>query len=65
MELGRERIGKRVVYFANKVGMSTAKVDVRDLGNRWASWSPNGCPASHCKCLMAPLSIIDYIVVHE
>jgi predicted metal-dependent hydrolase len=65
IERGRERIGKRVAYFAPKVGVSPSRTDVRELGNRWASCSPEGRLAFHWKCLMAPLSIIDYIVVHE
>ncbi|HEY9541785.1 MAG TPA: YgjP-like metallopeptidase domain-containing protein, partial [Luteimonas sp.] len=62
---GRERIGKRVAYFAPKAGVSPISTDVRELGNRWASCSREGHLAFHWKCLMAPLSIIDYIVVHE
>src|SRR3546814_7726879 len=65
MERGRERSGKRVAYFAPKAGVSPISTDVRGLGNRWASCSPDGRLAFHWKCLMAPLSIIDYIVVHE
>lgn len=62
---GRERILDRVNYYAPKVGAPVRKVDVRELGNRWASYSPSGNLAFHWKCLMAPSTIIDYIVVHE
>ncbi len=62
---GRERIGQRVRYFAPKVGVAARRAAVRDLGNRWASCSPKGNIAFHWKCMMAPLTIIDYIVVHE
>jgi predicted metal-dependent hydrolase len=62
---GRERIGKRVRYFAPKVGAVTGTVDVRELGHRWASCSPNGNLAFHWKCMMAPPTILDYVVVHE
>lgn len=62
---GRERIRKRVEYYAPKVGVQPADVDVRDLGNRWASCSPSGALAFNWKCMMAPQTIIDYIVVHE
>lgn len=62
---GQERILDRVNYYAPKVGVQTRKVDVRELGNRWASYSPAGNLAFHWKCLMAPPTIIDYIVVHE
>lgn len=62
---GLERLGQRVAYFAPKVGVAVARVDVRELGNRWASCTSTGNLAFHWKCMMAPLTIIDYVVVHE
>jgi predicted metal-dependent hydrolase len=62
---GLQRITARVKYYAPKVGVSPRGVDVRELGNRWASCSPGGHLAFHWKCMMAPQTIIDYIVVHE
>jgi len=62
---GSDRIGQRVEYYAPKVGAEYGTVDVRDLGHRWASYSPARDLAFHWKCMMAPQSIIDYIVVHE
>jgi predicted metal-dependent hydrolase len=65
MARGLERIGQRVSYYAPKAGVTARHVAVRDLGNRWASCSPKGNIAFHWKCMMAPQTIIDYIVVHE
>ncbi|HOY89869.1 MAG TPA: SprT family zinc-dependent metalloprotease [Bacillota bacterium] len=62
---GRERLSKRVEYYAPKVGVRTAHVDVRELGIRWASCSPSGALAFNWKCMMAPQTIIDYVIVHE
>lgn len=62
---GLERICARVAYYAPKVGVEAGRIDVRDLGHRWASCSPRGDLAFHWKCMMAPPAIIDYIVVHE
>jgi predicted metal-dependent hydrolase len=62
---GIERLTQRVNYYAPKVGVAPRKIAVRDLGNRWASCSPNGNLAFHWKCMMSPQTIIDYIVVHE
>ncbi len=62
---GMDRITQRVNYYAPKVGVTSGGIDVRELGNRWASCSPKGNLAFHWKCLMAPQTIIDYIVVHE
>lgn len=65
VERGSERIGARVVYYSPKVGVEPSSVTVRGTGNRWASCSPRRDLAFHWKCMMAPLSVVDYIVVHE
>lgn len=62
---GQERISRRVNYYAPKVGVTPRALSVRELGNRWASCSPTGGLSFHWKCMMAPQTIIDYIVVHE
>lgn len=62
---GIDRIGRRVDYFAPKVGVEPRGIEVAELGHRWASCSPLGLLSFHWKCMMAPLGIIDYIIVHE
>ncbi|MCB1227102.1 MAG: M48 family metallopeptidase [Verrucomicrobiales bacterium] len=65
VQRGRERIRSRVIHFAPKVGVHPGRVDVRELRHRWASCSPKGNLAFHWRCMMAPPSVLDYIVVHE
>jgi predicted metal-dependent hydrolase len=65
IERGEQKIAERVDYFSAKVGVQPRQISVKELGNRWASCSPSGNLAFHWKCMMAPLSIVDYIVVHE
>lgn len=62
---GLPRIWERVANFAPKVGVMPGAVQVKELGFRWASCLPNSDLHFHWKCLMAPLTVIDYIVVHE
>ena len=64
-EKGLPRLAKRVEFFQEKLGIKAGKVGVKDLGYRWASCLKNGDLWFHWKCLMAPLTVIDYIVVHE
>ena len=45
--------------------MKPGAIHIKDIGYRWASCLKNGDLHFHWKCLMAPLTIIDYIVVHE
>lgn len=62
---GYKRISERVRYYAPKIGVNPLEIAVRELGHRWASCSPTGKLAFHWKGMMAPPTIIDYIVVHE
>lgn len=62
---GLERLRNRIGYFAPKVGKRPAGFEVKELGNRWASCSTAHKLSFHWKCMMAPATIVDYIVVHE
>ena len=62
---GLRRIADRVAHFAPRVGVTTGAVLLKDLGFRWASCLSSGTLHFHWKCLMAPLTVIDYLVVHE
>ncbi|OEZ48393.1 hypothetical protein JAB1_34500 [Janthinobacterium sp. MP5059B] len=64
-EKGQPRIKKRAAYFAAKVGVAMSSVQIKELGYRWGACLKNGDLHFHWKCLMAPLTIIDYIIVHE
>lgn len=64
-ERALRRIKSRLRYYSPKVGVTYGKVKVAEIGNRWGSCSPAGNLVFHWKCCMAPLSVIDYIVVHE
>lgn len=64
-EKGMERIRRRMDYFAPKVGVAPASVQVKEIGYRWASCAPSGGISFHWKCMMAPPKVIDYIIVHE
>lgn len=64
-EKGLTRLSRRVAFFAPRVGVTPGAIHIKDIGYRWASCLNNGDLHFHWKCLMAPLTIIDYIVVHE
>ena len=61
---GLERIQRQVAHFPPKVGVKPGTVQVKDLRYRWASCLKRGDLNFHWKCVMAPATIIDYIVVH-
>ena len=62
---GADRLAQRVAHYAPKVGVQPGAVAVRDLGARWATCSATGQLAFHWKSLMAPQTVLDYLVVHE
>jgi predicted metal-dependent hydrolase len=62
---GLSRLQRRVAYFSAKVGVQAGTSQIKELGYRWASCLKSGDLHFHWKCLMAPLTIIDYIIVHE
>ncbi|HFE38165.1 MAG TPA: M48 family peptidase [Gammaproteobacteria bacterium] len=59
------KILDRVEYYRTKMGITYGNIRVMELQNRWASCSNGGDLNFHWKCMMAPLNMIDYIVVHE
>lgn len=61
----KNRLPKQVAQNAEKMGLDPKGVRVQDLKNRWASCSVDGTLNFHWRCMMAPLSAIEYIVVHE
>lgn len=65
IEKGRRIFGERIAYFAPKLGVSPSGIAVKELGYHWASCGTGGAMNFHWKMLMAPQSVIDYIVVHE
>jgi predicted metal-dependent hydrolase len=62
---GRQRIPQRVAFYQSQFDVTPKSIKVVELQNRWASCSPNGNLSFHWKCMMAPLTVLDYIVVHE
>jgi predicted metal-dependent hydrolase len=63
-EQGMKHIPARVDLFKKKLGLDPKKVRVMELKNRWASRSRTGVNF-HWKLMLAPISIIDYVIIHE
>ena len=62
---GEKILSERVEYFASKVGVKHGQISVRELGYHWASCGKDAGLNFHWKVMMAPMTVIDYIVVHE
>jgi len=63
---GKVFILPRAQAFAEKMGLTLDEVAILDLKNRWASCSMKMAKVNfHWKAMMAPVSVIDYLIVHE
>ena len=64
-EKAYEKISERVQWYARKRGFTHNKISITDANIRWGSCSPKGNLNFSWRLIMAPLSVIDYVVVHE
>jgi predicted metal-dependent hydrolase len=59
------KIKERMKLIEEKFQSKPATINVLELQNRWASWTPKSGLNFHWKCIMAPVSVLDYIITHE
>lgn len=58
-------IGERVKVWKERFGASVNSVSIRNQRSRWGSCSTKGNLNFNWKLVMAPLEVVDYLVVHE
>ena len=61
----RLRLPERVAIFAQRVGSPVPPVYIRDQQKRWGSCSRKGELRFNWRIIMAPMSLVDYVVAHE
>lgn len=54
-----------IEQYKSQLGVEPKQVKIMELQNRWASCTSNGNVNFHWKCAMAPIDVLQYIVVHE
>ena len=59
------KIKERLKIIEDKFQEKPTSIKVLELQNRWASWTPKNGLNFHWKCVMAPVSVLDYIITHE
>lgn len=64
-EKGFKKIPERIEIYKRQMGVSPKSIRIMELKNRWGSCSDEVNLNFHWKCALAPITIIDYIVVHE
>lgn len=60
-----KRIPERVIIYSKKMGLPEPKVFIRNQQKRWGSCNSTGELRFNWRIIMAPTSIVDYVVVHE
>ena len=58
-------ISPRVEWYAGKTGLVPSNVRISNARKRWGSCGPNGSLNFSWRLVMAPMPVIDYLVVHE
>lgn len=58
-------IPKRVAFFAERLGVTYQKITIRNQRGRWGSCSAEGNLNFNCLLMLAPPSVLDYVIVHE
>lgn len=59
------QIPKRVRYYANIVGESYERIFIKNQKSRWGSCSSARNLNFNWRLMMAPITVLDYVVVHE
>jgi predicted metal-dependent hydrolase len=55
----------RIEYWSKKMNLSVGRLSFRNQKTVWGSCSPEGNISLNWKLLVFPLSVIDYVVIHE
>jgi len=62
---GYEKISERVEWYAKKRGFVYNRINITNANQRWGSCSSKRNLNFSWRLIMAPLPVIDYVVVHE
>jgi predicted metal-dependent hydrolase len=67
LERAHEKISQRVKLYARQIWIGTwpERVEIKDYKRQWGSCSHNRVIRLNWKIIVAPVTILDYVVVHE
>lgn len=65
IEHGDKKITDRLAIYTTKMNVAPTKVILKEQKMRWGSCTTNGTIYLNWHIIMAPISIIDYLLVHE
>ncbi|MFD2171025.1 M48 family metallopeptidase [Tumebacillus lipolyticus] len=62
---GYNKVQQRIKRFAPRLGVNPSKIVIKEQQARWGSCTKNGTININWRILMAPMRIVDYVIVHE
>lgn len=64
-EKALQKLTEKTIRHAEQIGVNPKKISIREYKSRWGSCTAKGTISFNWKIMMAPNSIIDYVVIHE
>jgi hypothetical protein len=64
-EEARERIIERTLFYGRRLLLSPEGIRITNARHRWGSCSRSNCLCFSWRIILAPLPVIDYVVIHE
>ena len=58
-------ITERIEYFATRMNTTYRRISYSDTSSKWGSCSPDNALQFNWRLVMAPIIVLDYVVVHE
>ncbi len=65
MKRALEKITERADWYSKDTGWRYKSIKINNAQSRWGSCGPSGSLNFTWRLIMAPLNVIDYVVVHE
>lgn len=62
---GVKKLQERTAFFQKQLGVQPSSVQLRTQHKRWGTCTPGGDIYINWKLIMAPLKVLDYVIVHE
>lgn len=62
---GLRKVEERATYYEHLLGVESTSIQLRTQHKRWGTCTPEGNIYLNWRIVMAPVRVIDYIIVHE